>query len=61
MMKTTDAPAMTHAPWWMIAAGVAALLGVPAGVGGIASAASPAAATGVLLGDPDSEGAGGER
>jgi hypothetical protein len=61
MMETNDAPARTHAPWWMIAAGVAALLGVPAEVGGIASAASPAAATGALLGGPDSEEAGGER
>jgi hypothetical protein len=60
-MKTSDAPAMTPAPWRTLAASVATLLGIPAGAGGIGSAASPAAATGVLLGDLDSEEAGGER
>ena len=60
-MKTSDALATTHAPWRTITAGVATLLGVPAGAGGIASAVSPAAAPGVLLGDPHSEEAGGER
>lgn len=60
-MKTSDPPAMTHAPRRTIAADVATLLGVPVGAGGIGSAASPTAATGVLLRDPDSGEAGGER
>ena len=60
-MKTSHAPAVTPAAWRTIAASVVTQLKVPDWAGGIDSAASPAAATGVFLGGPDSEEAGEER